>query len=113
MTDSQRIIEIIREKVFQRFNQEIPYTLSQRLHDWRLNADGSLFVEMMLMVDNLRHKMMIVGSKGEVLKGIQRRAERDASASLKKKIELKLSVVVRKNTEELIEHEGYSDIFGP
>ena len=35
MTDVQRVAEVIREKLYQRLNQELPYQIEQRLGEWR------------------------------------------------------------------------------
>jgi GTP-binding protein Era len=100
MSQSERVAEIIREKVFQRLNQEIPYQISQSLFDWRKGADGKVYIEQLLQVDNQRHKMMLIGKSGQVLKGIQARAERDIQEILGSPVKLKISVAVRRHENE-------------
>jgi GTPase Era involved in 16S rRNA processing len=39
--------------------------------------------------------MMVIGKNGEVLKGVQRRAEDDLKQSLGKEIQMRLEVVIR------------------
>jgi GTPase Era involved in 16S rRNA processing len=39
MTDQQRCAEIIREKLYQRLNQEVPYAVEQQLGEWRELSD--------------------------------------------------------------------------
>lgn len=97
MSQSERVAEIIREKIFQRLNQEIPYLVSQKLFDWRKDTTGKLFIEQMLQVDNQRHKSMLIGKDGVVLKGIESRAQRVIEEILQCPVKLKLSVAVRKH----------------
>jgi GTP-binding protein Era len=95
MSEQQRCAELIREKVFQRLNQEIPYSVNLRLGEWAHDEEGKLCAEFILTVENLRHKGMIIGKDGETLKGIQRRAQESISKSLGKPVSLKLDVIIR------------------
>jgi GTP-binding protein Era len=97
MSQSERVVEIIKEKVLQRLNQELPYLVSQKVFDWRKDSEGTLYIEQLLQVDNQRHKMMIIGKDGQVLKGIASRAERDIQKILECPVKLKLTVAVRKH----------------
>jgi len=96
MTDEDRVNEIIREKVFQRINQEIPYTVSQGISGWREDTDGTIFIENTLYVDNLRYKEIICGKSDATLRQIQYKAKKDIAEILGKPVELSLSVVVKK-----------------
>ena len=103
----ERVTEVIREKIFQRMNQEIPYTTTQSHIGWRRGPDGSYFLETMLQVENVRHRGMIIGKNGEVLSHIRKNAITDLEKMLKAKVHLDLRVVVRKKWEQgyMVDHD--------
>jgi len=41
----QLAIELLREKMYQRLNQELPYTLGQEIESWRERKDGSYHIK--------------------------------------------------------------------
>lgn len=46
----QRVADVIREKIFCYFNQEVPYNVFQENLDWTVYADGGLRIEQALYV---------------------------------------------------------------
>lgn len=57
MSDYQRVMETIREKIYRRLNKEIPYEVEQRNVDWYEMEDGTLRIENNLYVPQESHKV--------------------------------------------------------
>jgi GTP-binding protein Era len=53
----QRVEEIIREKIYQRLHQEIPYRLEQKNIGWTELAGGALRIDQQLMVETPTQKV--------------------------------------------------------
>ncbi len=68
--------EMIREKLFRSMHEEIPYGAAVAIDSFK--QDGALRrIAATIFVDKASHKSMIVGDKGERLKGIATAARRD------------------------------------
>merc|ERR1712100_580831 len=59
MSDYQRVMETIREKIYRRLNKEIPYEVEQRNVDWYEMEDGTLRIENNLYVPQESHKVYL------------------------------------------------------
>jgi len=87
--------ELIREKVYQRLNQELPYILTQKITSWQECRDGSLDIEAQIYVQTVHQKKVVVGSGGEVIKTIRTAAQRDLAKALRANVRLSIQVVLR------------------
>lgn len=68
--------EMVREKLFRSMHEEVPYGAVVTIDLFKL--DGALRrIAATILVDKAGHKAMIVGAKGERLKGIASAARRD------------------------------------
>lgn len=67
LSDHDRVSEIIREQLFRRFNQEVPYGITMENTDWTVLATGHTRVEFTLTVDKKAHKHIIIAAIGEVV----------------------------------------------
>lgn len=85
-------LELVREKLYRRLNEELPYNL-ELVHDtWKRMRDGSVFIEHTLFVDNKNVKNIVVGKGGEV---IQNYVVARARAELEKILKLRVLLVVK------------------
>lgn len=97
MTDvSQRFLaaEIVREQVFLNLHEELPYRMAVETTQWQEKGDGSVRVEMNILLEREGHKAMIIGKKGQMLKKIGAAARVEMEAALARKIHLFLFVKV-------------------
>jgi GTPase len=97
-TKSERFIisEIIREKIFLRFHQEVPYSTEVVITEFK-NTDEILYLLADVIVERESQKPIIIGKDGSGLKytGMQSRLELEKIYG--KKVFLKLFVKVKEN----------------
>lgn len=61
-------VELVREKLFRRLNQELPYTLTTVVESVRqLPANSGLHIVVNVIVKNQRVKAIIAGKGGEII----------------------------------------------
>ena len=96
--------EIIREKIFKIYNQEIPYATEVNTESFKIK-NKTLKISSLIIVERDSQKGIIIGSKGESIKQIGIEARKDLESFFKKKVFLELNVKVvkdwRKNSNEL------------
>ncbi|MCK4339149.1 MAG: GTPase Era [Candidatus Cloacimonetes bacterium] len=101
--------EIIREKVFQKLKQELPYSTAVTIEQFSESEDkAEIFAN--IYVETNSQKRIIIGSGGEVIKKIRQVAERDIRYLINKKVKLHLWIKVRKNwrkKERILKEFGY------
>lgn len=85
-------VELIREKVYQRLNQELPYTISQDIESWRKRKDGSVHIKARVWVNSTMQIKMVIGSGGQVIAAIRQETQKELEDLLKTKVYLKLEV---------------------
>ena len=59
-----RALEAVREKIFRRVSQEVPYGTSLELVGWTDLADGSLRIDVDVYVSKKGHEKILIGAKG-------------------------------------------------
>ena len=100
-TDStERFIvgEIIREKIFRRTNQEIPYSTAVVIDSFKEDeAKGAVTIHATILVEKGSQKGIIIGKGGIMLKEIGKAARREIQDLLGMPVMLKLWVKVQKN----------------
>jgi GTP-binding protein Era len=86
--------ELLREKVFRFTGEELPYSVSVVIEQFKL--DGKLRrINAAILVDKEAHKAMLIGSKGEKLKEIATQARLDMEKLFDGKVFLEVFVKVR------------------
>ena len=101
--------EIVREKIFLNYDQEIPYSTEVIVHDYKESKDIDR-IYAYIIVERNSQKGIILGKQGEAIKRIGIEARKDIEAFVGKKVFLDLRVKVeedwRKNAQKL-KHWGY------
>jgi GTPase len=100
--------EITREKLTLRLHEELPYKLTVETESWQERKDGSVRIDQIIYVARDGHKGIVLGHKGETIKGVSTAARAEIAAFLGRPVHLFLQVKVRPNWEE--EAERYSEI---
>jgi len=93
--------EITREKLTLRLHQELPYQLTVETENWEERKDGSARIDQVIYVMRDGHKGIILGKKGETIKGISKAARVELEEFMGRRIHLflqKLLVVKSKLT---------------
>jgi len=108
------VAEIIREKIFEQYRQEIPYATEVVVESFKegTTTQGIPIVRIMayIFVERNSQKNIIIGHKGEAIKRVGMEARRALEAWLDRKVHLELRVKVRekwRNNENLLKKLGY------
>lgn len=86
--------ELIREKIFLKLEQELPYSIHVEVTDIDMREDGSRFIAATIRTTEDRYKGMIIGAKGTMLKQIGMEARKELEAVTDHKVFLELTVKV-------------------
>lgn len=90
--------EIIREKVFLKTGQEIPYSTAVLIESFKEDTEkGLVTIHAAIVLEKDSQKGIVIGKGGLKLQGIGTAARRDIEKMLDQKVFLKLFVKVRKN----------------
>ncbi len=103
--------ETIREKALLYLQQEIPHSVAVEITQYLEGATKtSIFAD--IICENERHKQIIIGEGGSMLKKIGMSARKELEKMLAMPVDLKLFVKVRsgwKNSPGLLAELGYND----
>ena len=94
------VSEIIREKIFEKYQQEIPYSTTVEIVEFKEREAGKTFINADIFVERESQKGILIGKGGEALKQIGRWARKDIEAFLQHAVFLELHVKVRRDWRE-------------
>lgn len=103
------VAEIIREKIFLNYSQEIPYSTEVEIDTFK-DEETIIKIRSIIYVSRDTQKGILIGNKGEALKRVGTQARKDIEAFLGKKVFLELFVKVSKdwrNNETQLKKFGY------
>ncbi len=105
------VAEFIREKVFEQFTEEIPYSTAVEIREFHERETGKTFISADIVVERESQKGILIGAKGESLKKIGQAAREEIEAFLERPVFLELRVKVRERWRErkaLLRSYGYT-----
>ena len=88
--------EIIREKLFEKLYQEVPYSGAVDVEVWD-EEDDRVLIHAAIYVAKPSHKAMVIGRAGEGIKAIGTTARKEIRDLVDKKVHLELWVKVRED----------------
>ena len=88
--------EIIREKLFDKLYQEVPYSVAVDVEVWD-EDDERVLIHAAIYVAKPSHKAMVIGRAGEGIKAIGTAARKEIRDMIEKKVHLELWVKVRED----------------
>ena len=100
----------MREKLFDRTEQEIPYATAVVVEDISPRQDGLIDVSATIYVERETQKGMVIGKGGKMLREVGKAARIDMEGLLEKRVFLQLWVKVKKgwtDREGLLRQLGY------
>jgi GTP-binding protein Era len=112
LTDkSERFLaaELIREQVFRRYGQEVPYSTAVEIETFK-REQGLLRIGATIWVDKPGQKPILIGARGEGLKTVGKHARLEMQKAFGGKIYLELWVKVRRgwaDNERALRQLGY------
>ena len=86
--------EIIREKLFRRLDQEVPYSTAVTIDSWKERSDRGVFIDATIHVERASQKGIVIGKGGAQLKVIGTQARMQLEKLLNSRVHLKLFVRV-------------------
>jgi GTP-binding protein Era len=105
------VAEFIREKIFEKFSEEIPYSTAVELREYREREVGKTYIYADIIVERESQKGILVGHKGEALKEVGQRARTVIEEFIQRSVFLDLHVKVRehwRNDENILRRLGYN-----
>lgn len=101
LNQKQRVVEVLREKIFSRLNEEFPYMVEQSTDKWVLRKDGSLYIAQRLYVKRKFQMGILIGRKGRLIERIKDCAQEDLQDIFNCKVDLVLTVSHRRKNYQL------------
>ena len=104
------VSEIIREKIIEKTEEELPYSVAVEVIQWKEREDGLVSISCNIYVEREGQKAIIIGKKGAMLKAVGSAARADIEKLLNTKVFLELWVKVKKNwrnDDQLLKELGY------
>jgi GTP-binding protein Era len=84
--------ELIREAIFQKFKEEIPYSTEVAISEFKERAAGKWFVSAEVIVERDTQKSILIGRDGSALKSLGERAREEIERFLGHPVYLELHV---------------------
>lgn len=103
--------ELVREQLMLRLHQEIPYGLTVVIERFETQG-GRLLINALILVAEERHKGMVIGRQGAVLKRVGSLARRAMAELFGQSVHLELHVKTRHgwmDDERMLDELGFSD----
>jgi len=104
------VAEFIREKLFEKYREEIPYSTAVEIREFKEREAGKTLINADIIVERESQKGIVIGKKGEALKEIGTEARREIENFLQHEVFLELHVKVRekwRESETIIRQLGY------
>ena len=92
MRPEEQIAEIIREKLFLRLRQEVPYSTHVEVEAIEQRKSGSMYIVAKIKTTDERYKRMIIGKGGQGIKEIGQSSRKELTAITNQKVFLDLTV---------------------
>ena len=103
------VTEIIREKILQNYDKEIPYSVEVEVESFK-EGDRLIRISAVIYVERDSQKGIIIGKQGKALKKVGTDARKDIEAFFQKQVYLELFVKVDKDWRQKsgrLKHYGY------
>ena len=105
------VAEMIREKVFECFKKEIPYSTCVLIDEFKERSKGKDYIRATIYVERKSQKGILIGKGGEALKNVGEAARKEIETFLGRKVYLELWVKVKekwRKNKKFLKELGYS-----
>lgn len=96
------LAELIREKIFLKMGEEIPYTVTAIVDEIADRDNGITYIKARILTIDDRYKRMIIGAQGRKIKEMGSMARKEIELAINKKVFLDLRVEVDPHWQELM-----------
>jgi GTP-binding protein Era len=103
--------ELIREKIFEQFHEEVPYSTAVQIVDFKEKEQGKTYISADIIVERDSQKGILIGKGGIALKKIGQSARVNIEQMVGRPVFLDLHVKVRekwRDNEAFLKRLGYS-----
>ncbi|MBU1126565.1 MAG: GTPase Era [Patescibacteria group bacterium] len=97
ISKEEQLSELIREKLFLRLRDEVPYTVHVVVDEIEERKSGTLYISATIFTTEERYKRMIIGKGGRGIKEIGQATRNELETVTQRKIYLELNVEVDKH----------------
>jgi GTP-binding protein Era len=94
------VSEIIREKIFEQYEQEIPYSTTVDIVEFKEREQGKYFISADIVIERDSQKGILIGKEGKALKRLGSVSRRAVEEFIGHAVFLDLHVKVRENWRE-------------
>ena len=104
------VSEIIREKIFEQYKDEIPYSCEVVITDFKEREDRKDFIQAEIIVERESQKGILIGKQGAALKKVGEKSRSTIEEFLQRPVYLDLHVKVRskwRTDENMLKSFGY------
>lgn len=104
--------EIIREKLIRFTGDELPYSTTVEIEQFKIDDKGILHINALVLVERNSQKRMVIGNKGARLKTIGQESRRDMETLFERQVFLETWVKVKSgwaDDERALRSLGYGD----
>ena len=105
------VAELIREKIFNLYGQEIPYSTAVKIEEFtERSSPAKDFIRAAILVERGSQKGVLIGKGGTALKRLGRQVREEVEATLGRSIYLELQVLVRekwRKKDSILRDLGY------
>ncbi|KAI0516198.1 hypothetical protein KFK09_008870 [Dendrobium nobile] len=104
------IAEIVREKIFMQYRNEVPYACQVNVVSYTSRPNAKDFIQVEIVVEKNSQKIILIGKDGKALKILATASRLDIEDFLLKKVYLEVEVKVKENwrqDEGLLKNYGY------
>jgi GTP-binding protein Era len=105
------VAEFIREQLFEKFSEEIPYSTAVEIREFKERETGKTLISADILVERDSQKGIIIGKRGESLKNVGTSARIQIEEFLQRAVFLELHVKVQKKwreSETMLRQLGYN-----
>jgi GTP-binding protein Era len=86
--------ELVREQLFLRLRQELPYAVAVVIEEWQERAGGDVVIDATIVVERDSQKAIVLGKGGSMIRDVGTQARAEIGALLQRPAHLKLHVKV-------------------
>jgi len=105
------VSEIIREKIFEQYRDEIPYSTEVIIEEFKEREKGKNFIKAQIVIERETQKPIILGNKGYAIKILGKAARKSVEEFLQREVYLELFVKVKekwRTNKILLKNYGYN-----
>lgn len=89
--------EVMRERIYDRLHQELPYATTVETTDWRDMGKRGVRIEQTIFVERESQRAIVLGRKGQTLKAMAMEARAEIGEMIERPVHLFTFVKVREN----------------